>query len=344
MTSEKNDRNGKQAAICAVPDCQGVKVVDGDVFTETHSVDTYVVPLLHPDQERRLMVFTDFWYIAVRYQIVNDLTDHRLVLEYLGLSDKTLGNWRNCIISSGVVKELIAFIDEISDGTLSENRAVVRAGLVRRLNELEEIPHAARNKWGTLPSVRTFKYAVEYSIETVMMSFVMDLRAKDVDATDWMKPTADEKDLANELAAELIGLFQPSTETKLEVYRNEFERRLVKVSEISLRLSLRRGIAARFFGDDDSGFIEDLAVAVDEAQRDARAYINQIYSRVLSGDQFSERASFRARLSLGEGLYKSGAIIDSSDLLHPDRIKEAKQVEVDQLYRLIDRFAEVRVP
>jgi hypothetical protein len=344
MTSEKIDRNGKQPAICAIPDCPAVPVVDGDVSKDFHSTDTYVVPLLDPDQERRLMVFTDFWYIAVRYQIANDLTDHRLVLEYLGLSDKTFGNWRNCIISSGVVEDLVAIIDKFSGKTLSENRAVVRAGLVRRLNELEAIPHATRNKWGTLPSVRAFKYAVEYSIETVMMSFIMDLRTRGAGETDWKKPTADEKDLANELAAELIELFQPSTETKLEAYRNEFERRLVKVSECSLRLSLRRGTAARFFGDDDSCFVKELAVAIDEAQQDARAYINQLYSRVLSGDQFSERASFRARLSSGQSLYQSGPITDLSDLLHPERIKEAKQAEVDQLYRLIQLYAEVRVP
>lgn len=180
MTTEKNDRNGKEALSCGVPDGQRATVVVNDAFKEAHSTGCHVVPLLDPDNERRLMVFTDFWHIAVRYQIVNDLTDHHLATAILGLSDKTVGNWRRCIISSGAVEDLIAFIDHLSVGRKSENRVVVRAALARRLEELANMPKSTQEKWGTLPSVQAFKYAVEYSVDTVLMRLVMDLGAPSI--------------------------------------------------------------------------------------------------------------------------------------------------------------------
>jgi len=352
MTAEKNDRNGKEASSGGVPDGQSATVVVDDVSMEAHSAGSHVVPLLDPDNERRLMVFTDFWHIAVRYQIVNDLTDHYLSTAILGISDKTVGNWRRCIISSGVVSDLIALIDHLSVENTSENRVVVRAALARRLDELAKIPKSTEDKWGTLPSVQAFKYAVEYSVDTVLMSLVMDLGAPRIHvagriligASSRVNPSVKEKALAEDLAIELIGLFQPSTMTKLEIYRDDLERRLVKVGEISSRLSLHRGLAARFFGDETRGLVEALAVAVHEAKHEAKSYLDKLYLRVLSGDQFSERTSFLGRLTSGQDLYKSGPLIDQAGSLHLQWIKDAKQIELDQLYRLIELHAEIRVP
>lgn len=353
MTTEKNDRNGKEASSGGVPDGQRATVVVNDASKDAHSAGSNVVPLLDPDNERRLMIFTDFWHVAVRYQIVNDLTDHYLSTAILGLSDKTVGNWRRCIISSGVVNELIAFIDHLSVEKASENRVVVRAALARRLDELAKMPKSTEDKWGTLPSAQTFKYAVEYSVETALVNLVMDLGAPSIDlgggkiligASGRVNPSVKEKALAEDLAIELIELFQRSTVTNLEIYRDDLERRLVKVGEISSRLSLHRGLATRFFGDENPGLVEALAAAVHEAKHEAKAYLDKLYLRVLSGDQLSERTSFLGRLTSGQDLYKSVPMPDQADPSHLQWIKEAKQVELDQLYRLIELHAVIRVP
>lgn len=351
MTTEKNDRNEKEASSGGVPDDPRATVVVNDVSMEAHSAGSRFVPLLDPDNERRLMIFTDFWHIAVRYQIVNDLTDHYLSTVILGLSDKTVGNWRRCIISSGSVNDLIVFIDHLSVGKTSENRVVVRAALARRLDELTKMPKSTEDKWGALPSVQTFKYAVEYSVETVLANLVMDLGAPSIElgggqiligASGRLNPSVKEKALAEDLAIELIGLFQRSTLTKLEIYRDELERRLVKVGEICSRLSLHRGLAARFFGDENPGLVEALAVAVHEAKHEAKSYLDKLYLRVLSGDQLSERTSFLGRLQSGQDLYYSGPIADRADPLHLEWIENAKEIELDQLYRLIEFHAEIR--
>lgn len=352
MTTEKNDRNGEEAPSCGVPDGQRETVLVNDVPAEGHSAGCQVVPSIDPDNERRLMVFTDFWHIAVRYQIVNDYTDHYFSTVKLGLSDKTIGNWRRCIISSGPLRDLIAFIDHLYAENISENRAVVRAALARRLDELEKMPKSTEDKWGTLPSFQAFKYAVGYSVETVLTNLVMDVGAPSIDlgggqiligASGRVNPSAKEKALANDLAIELIGLYESSTLTKLEVYRNDLERRLVKVGEISSRLSLHRGPAASFFGDEKPELVDALAAAVREAKLEARAYLDKLYLRVLSGDQFSERTSFLGRLTSGQDLYKSVPMPDHADPSHLQWIKDAKQDELDQLYRLIELHAEIRV-
>jgi len=295
------------------------------------------------DRDRRLAVFTDFWFMAVRYQIVKDLTDHCLAIDVFGLSDKTVGNWRNCIVASGSIVKLIQFIDELPTEMKTVNCTKVRQALDLRLRELAKPLEEAVIKWGSLPKFSTFKNAVNTSIETVLTNFVMDLDPKASSLAVSSTASHRSKAVARNLADDLIWLFEPSKISPLKIYREELERRLAVVSQISSRLSLHRVISAQVFEDEDADAIVELAAAVIEAEREAKSYVSKLYARVLAGDEFSERASFRARLSSGQPLYKSTRITDPSDPFHPDKIEKAKEAEFNALCRLIAVCAEIRV-
>lgn len=300
---------------------------------------------VHSDLERQLAVFTDFWFAAVRYQILKGFSDNHLACEVLGVSDKTIGNWRSCIAASGVVVELIALIDGLPAEMRSGNTAKIKKSLLVRLDELKEPRVITGKKVAGLPSGQTFEEAVKRSTHTVLVSLVMDLDARASSLAGVCTPGQKSQSVAEHLGAELIDLFRAAEGLDLPMYRGELESRLVKVSQISSRLSLHKALSiGDLFHDDHAELFNALAVAVQEAKDEARSYVSKLYRRMEIDNQFSERATFRARLSSKEPLYRIRSESDPTDPFHPDNFAAAKAAELDRLGRLIDAHAETREP
>lgn len=304
---------------------------------------------MHADRERQLAVFTDFWFAAVRYQILNGLSDNGLACDVLGVSDKTVGNWRDCIVAFDVIKDLIGLVDGLPEDMRSRNSQKVRGSLLARLEVLkkepEEPPVMAAKKTFGLPSGKAFEDAVQRATHTVLASLVMDLDARASRLAGVGTPSPRSQSIAQYLSAELIDMYRAGEGLDLPAFRCELESRLAVVSQIASRLSLHKALRMfDLFHDEDAELAEALAIAVQEAKDEARSYVSKLYRRMEIDNQFSERASFRARLSSHELLYRPDAACDLADPFHPGNLAKAKDAELNQLWRLIDLHAETREP
>jgi hypothetical protein len=124
------------------------------------------------------------------------------------------------------------------------------------------------------------------------------------------------------------------------MFRNELESRLTKVSQIAARLSLHQVLGMfDLFQDEDDALAADLAVAVKEAKDEARSYVSKLFRRMEIDNQFSERASFLARLSAEEPLHRPEAVCNREDPFHPVNFAKAKKAQFKRLERLIDEHA-----
>ena len=120
---------------------------------------------VHVDRERQLAVFTDFWFVAVRYQILKGLSDNGLA-SVLGVSDKTVGNWRDCIVASGAIKELIGLIDGLPRNLQSRNSQKVKESMQARLGRLSTKPSSiTATSASGFPCETTFRDAVRHATD-----------------------------------------------------------------------------------------------------------------------------------------------------------------------------------
>lgn len=296
---------------------------------------------VHADRERQLAVFTDFWFAVVRHQILKGFSDNGLACEVLGVSDKTVGNWRDCIVASGVIEDLIDLVDDLPTDMQSRNSQKVRDSLLARLDALkDESPAMVATKASGLPSGKTFEDAVRRATHTVLESLVMDLDARASRLAGVGTASTRSQSVAQHLGDELIDLYRDGEGLDLPMFRGELESRLAKVSQIAARLSLHK-VLDMFdrFQDEDSELVVALAVAVKEAKDEARSYVSKLFRRMEIDNQFSERASFRARLSRRESLYRSEAVSNPEDPFHPGSLAKAKKAQLKRLTRLIDEHA-----
>lgn len=295
---------------------------------------------VHVDRERQIAVFTDFWFVAVRYQILKGLSDNGLA-SVLGVSDKTVGNWRDCIVASGAIKELIGLIDGLPRNLQSRNSQKVKESLQARLGALtKNSPTIAATRASRLPSETTFRDAVRHATPEVLTSLVMDLDARDSRFAGANTASGRTKSTAQHLADELIDLYEVEDGLDVPMFRNELESRLAKVSQIAARLSLHQVLGMfDLFQDEDDALAADLAVVVKEAKDEARSYVSKLFRRMEIDNQFSERASFLVRLSAGEPLHRPKAAYNREDPFHPVNFAEAKKAQLNRLERLIDDHA-----
>lgn len=295
---------------------------------------------VHVDRERQLAVFTDFWFVAVRYQILKGLSDNGLA-SVLGVSDKTVGNWRDCIVASSAIKDLIGLIDGLPKNLQSRNTQKVKESLQARLGALtKNSPTNAATRASGLPSGTTFRDAVRQATPEVLASLVMDLDARDSRFAGMNTASGSTKSTAQYLADELIDLYEVEDGLDVPMFRSELESRLAKVSQIAARLSLHKVLGMfDLFQDEDDALAADLAVVVKEAKDEARSYVSKLFRRMEIDNQFSERASFLARLSAEEPLHRPKAVCNPEDPFHSVNFAKAKKAQLKRLERLIDQHA-----
>ena len=295
---------------------------------------------VHVDRERQLAVFTDFWFAAVRHQILKGLSDNGLA-SVLGVSDKTVGNWRDCIAATSAINELMGLIDGLPKNLQSRNSQKVKDSLQARLGMLEKkSPTIAATRASGLPSGTTFRDAVRHATPEVLTSLVMDLDARDSRFAGMNTASGRTQSTAQHLADELIDLYEVEDGLDVPMFRIELESRLARVSQIAARLSLHQVLGMfDLFQDEDDALAADLAVAVKEAKDEARSYVSKLFRRMEIDNRFSERASFLVRLSAKEPLYRQEAVCDPKDPFHPVNLAEAKKAQLDRLERLIDEHA-----
>lgn len=295
---------------------------------------------VHVDRERQLAVFTDFWFAAVRYQILKGLSDNGLA-SVLGVSDKTVGNWRECVAASSALKDLIGLIDGLPKNLQSRNSQKVKESLQARLGALQKMsPTSAATRASGLPSEKTFRDAVRYATSEVLASLVMDLDARDSRFAGMNTASDRTQSTAQHLADELIDLYEVEDGLDVPMFRSELESRLAKVSQIAARLSLHQVLGMfDLFQDEDDALAADLAVAVKEAKHEAQSYVSKLFRRMEVENQFSERASFLVRLSAREPLYRPEVVCNLEDPFHPVNFAKAKKSQLKRLERLIDEHA-----
>lgn len=341
MTTGTKVRNQKQPLVRGVP--KNIQPAKGPASPKTVAPVTQNLSTsygVHVDRERQLAVFTDFWFAAVRHQILKGLSDNGLA-SVLGVSDKTVGNWRDCIVATSAIDDLIGLIDGLPKNLQSRNSQKVKASLQARLGALQKmLPTNAATRASGLPSVKTFTDAVRQATPEVLASLVMDLDARDSRLAGLKTASGRTRSTAQHLADELIDLYDVEEGLDLPMFRNELESRLAKVSQIAARLSLHQVLGMfDLFRDEDDAFAADLAVAVKEAKDEARSYVSKLFRRMEIENQFSERASFLVRLSAREPLYRPEAVCDLGDPFHPVNLVKAKKAQLKRLERLIDEHA-----
>jgi hypothetical protein len=150
---------------------------------------------------------------------------------------------------------------------------------------------------------------------------------------------------AKSIRADLIKLYRTADDLDLPVYREELSMRLAIVSRISSRIALHKTLDyfSHFEAEDDA-LTAELRTAVVEAKQEARSYIDKLYRKMKAGNTFSEKASFLARLSLGELPYSDDSSIDSSDPFSEANFRKAKADDLAKLDRLIAAVALVHLP
>ena len=169
-----------------------------------------------------------------------------------------------------------------------------------------------------------------------LTSLVMDLDARDSRLAGANTASGRTQSTAQHLADELIDLYEVEDGLDVPMFRSELESRLVKVSQIAARLSLRQVLGMfDLFQDEDDALAADLAVVVKEAKDEARSYVSKLFRRMEIDNQFSERASFLVRLSAEEPLHRPEAACNREDPF----LARAKKAQLSRLERLIDEHA-----
>lgn len=341
MTTGTKVRNKKQSPSRGIP--KRITPMKGPASPKTVAPVTRNLSTsygVHVDRERQLAVFTDFWFVAVRYQILKGFSDNGLA-RVLGVSDKTVGNWRDCIVATSAINDLIGLINKLPTNLQSRNTQKVKASLQARLGALQTMSTTiAATRASGLPSLKTFTDSVRQATPEVLTNLVMDLDARESRLAGVKTASRKTQSTAQHLADELIALYEVEDGLDLPLFRSELESRLAKVSQIAARLSLHKVLGMfDLFQNEDDALAAALAVAVKEAKDEARSYVSKLFRRMEIDNQFSERASFLFRLSAREPLYRPAVVCSLKDPFHPVTFAKTKKAQLKRLERLIDEHA-----
>jgi hypothetical protein len=149
--------------------------------------------------------------------------------------------------------------------------------------------------------------------------------------------------LSRQLENDLVELYKSADESDLSWFRAQLEKSISAVATIASKLALQGEIDLMSgFPADTSELAVEMAEKVDAAKKNARAYVAKIYRKMKSDDSISERAAFRGRLELGEGLFQARPTLASDDPMNPYRLAQAERGLVIRLENLIDEIACVR--
>lgn len=307
---------------------------------------------VHPDSERRQAAFTDFWFVVTRFQLLRGCSDYDLAKELL-IDPKTVTNWRKSIGTPGVLQDLVDLFDELQreqPGICDQVRQRTRDALSERLTVLQE---PSGQKLGTrstgLPAPQAFGTAVEYARLKIFDSYFMDMEDNTTEWTITGKGVPDKsvkkiESLSEHLKNDLIKLYKTACGQVLTGERDEVEGSIKNVASVASRLALQGEVDLMSgFPTDTSKLAVELADEVEKAKRNARAFARKIYEQMRNDDSFSERAAFRGRLALGEGLFQAGSTLAPDDPLHPYRLAQAERALKIRLESLIDEIASIRV-
>lgn len=300
---------------------------------------------VHPDSELRQAVFTDFWFVVTRFQLLRGYSDYDLAIE-LQIDPKTVPNWRKSIGTPGVLQDLIDLFDELQreqPGICYKVRRRTRDALSERLTVLQE---PSGQKIGTrstgLPALTAFLTAVDGASHKIFDWYFMDLEDNTTEWTVTGKEVPDKsvkkiKSLSENLKNDLTELYETECGHNLTWQRDQIEGSITKVASVASRLALQGEIDLMTgYPTDTSQLASELEAAIDEAKKNALAYGRKIYQKIKDADTLSERAAFRGRLALGEALFKGGSTLGPNDPFHPYRLEQAKSYLVNRLYRLVD--------
>ncbi len=300
-------------------------------------------PSVHPDLEARLSAFTSFWYLAVRYQLIKGMSDTRLA-NVLNVSDHTVRKWRNCVVASAVIQELIDLVPRVPDSIRSVNTEKVLKSLRDRRTALLKPATNSGRKGANLPTVESFAAAVGYSKDEILVDFVRGLDPTASSSARQGAPSARTLAIAESIGTDLVQLYQHADTLDIAAHREELAKRVARIGQLSSRIALNKTLDYFSHLEAESVVLTaELLTAVEEAQREARAYVGKLYMKMKAGDSFGEKASFLDRFLRGELPF-------SPEERHPDdpfgesNLATAMAADVAKLEALIASTALVRVP
>lgn len=340
MTASKKVRSVKSGAVSNAATNRTRSAVPRRRQSATKSSSASV----HPDLEPKLAAFTSFWYLAVRYQILKGMSDTRLA-NVLNVSDHTVRKWRSCVVASAVVQELIDLVPRVPDSIRSVNTEKVLKSLCDRRKALLMPATRSGRKGANLPTLESFAAAVAYSKDEILVDFVRGLDPTASSSARQGAPSARTLAIANSISTDLVQLYQYADTLDIAEHREELANRVARIGQLSSRIALNKTLGYFSHLEAESGALAaELLAAVEEAQREARAYVGKLYSKMKASDIFSEKSSFLDRFLRGE-LPFSG-----TDERHPDdpfeesNLEKARAADVAKLEALIASVARVRLP
>lgn len=296
----------------------------------------------HPTRDQDLVVFTNFWFSAVRYQILFGLSDNGLS-GVLGVSDKTIPAWRDCIDAAGVIDDLLKLINSLPMLYRSANTSRVKQSLAARRHQLENPSMRVGKKGAGLPSIERFKEAVDHSKNNVLLNLVMNLDAKD--SRTGVRASDESKALAAKVASDLVLCYRANEAVEQDHFRDDLLRELAELSKTVSHLSFLKAntiLPGAHFLDSifeaDYMSLEDKRVRHVEACRMAsRGYLGKLYRLIEAGESFSEATAFRAYL----GPSPISKDVGENDPMSPANVQRAKDEHLGRMNKLIDFLARV---
>lgn len=293
----------------------------------------------HPDRDQDLAVFTNFWYAAVRYQILQGWPNSELAA-CLGVSDHTWATWSASIGAYGVIAELVSLIDQLPSGFRSGNSERLRRSLMKRMHTLtvqEQPAVRSARKGADLPSAEAFATAVTRSTESVLVHLVRQLGVR---STRVGAPTKQSLILAEQIARDLLEAYRREELTEEADFEADLLRQLGRLAEPVARLSFLRANAS-FPGTHhvDPGYEDEAAqllTVIGQTQADAkksvRAYVGKVFRRIEAMDRLSESTAF---LAIHHAIPTGAA----ADPMAAANIKAEKERHERRLDDLVDHVA-----
>lgn len=289
----------------------------------------------HPDRDQELAVFTNFWYAAVRYQILQGWPNSELAA-CLGVSDHTWAAWSASIDAYGVIAELVSLIDRLPSGFRSGNSERLRRSLLKRMDTLrvqeQPVVRSAR-KGADLPSSEAFATAVTRSTESVLVHLVRQLGVR---STRVGAPTKQSLTLAEQIARDLLEAYRREELTEEADFEADLLRQLGRLAEPVARLSFLRANASfpGTHGVDPSSNEEaaGLLTLIDQTQADAkksvRAYVGKVFRRIEATDRLSESMAF---LAIRHATIPAGGAVNPMKAPNINTEKERHERRLDDL-------------
>lgn len=237
--------------------------------------------------------FSNFWFAAVRYQILRGISDTALS-KLLVVDDKTVPHWRDCIDSVSLIESLIAVIDGLAAERRVGHVPRIRTALERRRVALMHGPVRTGKKGKGLPSPETFAKAVQHSVDTVIVSALQD--ESTVSAAGTVKPTRSKLARARQIATNLVAAYCQPQQLDFELYRIDLHEQLAELAVTATRMSLLR--ARAYFpaelGVDGNDLQEFIGLGVRHsksrvnARSTAKSYTSALYRKIAYDDKRSE--------------------------------------------------------